>query len=133
MAWKLHFSKAARKDAAKLQQYHLQANADVLFDILERDPFETPPPFERLVGELDGYISRRINIQHRLVYRVDIKAHRVFIERMWTHYESRHGRALSEGRAAAKAPLSASARGEVDARSAAGEGQGQTSLRDGRA
>jgi Txe/YoeB family toxin of toxin-antitoxin system len=87
VAWQLYFSKAARKDAVKLQRAHLQANADVLFDILERDPFETPPPCEKLVGELDGFFSRRINIQHRLVYRVDPKARRVFALRMWTHYE----------------------------------------------
>jgi Txe/YoeB family toxin of toxin-antitoxin system len=54
---------------------------------LERDPFGTPPPYEKLVGELEGFFSRRINIQHRLVYRVDQKARRVFVERMWTHYE----------------------------------------------
>ena len=87
MAWQLYFSKAARKDAAKLQRSHLQAKADVLLDILERDPFEVPPPYEKLVGELEGFFSRRINIQHRLVYRIDAKTHRIFVERMWTHYE----------------------------------------------
>ena len=87
MAWQLYFSKAARKDAAKLRHSHLQSKADVLLDILERDPFATPPPYEKLVGDLEGFFSRRINIQHRLVYRVDPKAQRFFIERMWTHYE----------------------------------------------
>ena len=87
MAWQLYFSKAARKDAAKLQRSNLRTKADVLLDILERDPFETPPPYEKLVGELDGFFSRRINILHRLVYRVDPKARQVFVERMWTHYE----------------------------------------------
>jgi toxin YoeB len=87
VAWQLYFSKAARKDAAKLQRSHLQAKADVLLDILERDPFEVPPPYEKLVGELEGFFSRRINIQHRLVYRVDPKTHRVFVERIWTYYE----------------------------------------------
>ena len=87
MAWQLYFSKAARKDAVKLQRLHLRTKADALLDILERDPFEMPPPYEKLVGELEGFFSRRINIQHRLVYRVDQKARRVFIERMWTHYE----------------------------------------------
>jgi toxin YoeB len=87
LAWQLYFSKAARKDAAKLQRSNLQSKADPLLDILERDPFETPPPYEKLVGDLAGFFSRRINIQHRLVYRVDPKARRVFIERMWTHYE----------------------------------------------
>ena len=87
MAWQLYFSKAARKDAAKLLRSHLRTKADAILDILERDPFEAPPPYEKLVGELDGFFSRRINIQHRLVYRVDQKARRVFVERMWTHYE----------------------------------------------
>lgn len=87
MAWQLYFSKAARKDAVKLQRCHLRTKADALLDILERDPFKTPPPYEKLVGELEGFFSRRINIQHRLVYCVDQKARRVFVERMWTHYE----------------------------------------------
>ena len=87
MAWQLYFSKAARKDAVKVQRSQLRTKADALLDILERDPFETPPPYEKLVGELEGFFSRRINIQHRLVYRVDQKARRVFVERMWTHYE----------------------------------------------
>jgi Txe/YoeB family toxin of toxin-antitoxin system len=87
VAWQVYFSKAARKDAVKLLRSHLRTKADALLDILERDPFETPPPYEKLVGEFDGFFSRRINIQHRLVYRVDQKARRVFVERMWTHYE----------------------------------------------
>lgn len=87
MAWQVYFSKAARKDALKLLRSHLRTKADALLDILERDPFETPPPYEKLVGELDGFFSRRINIQHRLVYRVDLRARRIFVERMWTHYE----------------------------------------------
>jgi toxin YoeB len=87
VAWQLLFSKAARKDAAKLQRSQLQAKADALLDVLERDPFQTPPPYEKLVGELAGFYSRRINIQHRMVYRVDVRARRVFVERMWTHYE----------------------------------------------
>jgi Txe/YoeB family toxin of toxin-antitoxin system len=87
VAWQLLFSKAARKDAAKLQRSQLQAKADALLDVLERDPFQTPPPYEKLVGGLAGFYSRRITIQHRLVYRVDVRARRVFVERMWTHYE----------------------------------------------
>jgi len=71
----------------KLQRSRLRTKADALLDILERDPFETPPPYERLVGELEGFFSRRINIQHRLVYRIDPKERQVFVERMWTHYE----------------------------------------------
>lgn len=87
MSWELLFSKDARKDAVKVQRSNLRAKADFLLDLLEKDPFTTPPPYEKLVGELDGFYSRRINIQHRLVYRVDKKAKRVFVERMWTHYE----------------------------------------------
>lgn len=87
MSWQLYFSRMARKDASKLKRSRLQAKADTLLDVLERDPFANPPPFERLVGELDGFYSRRINIQHRLVYRIDPKMKRVFVERMWTHYE----------------------------------------------
>lgn len=87
MRWQLYFSRDARKDAVKLKRSHLEAKADTLLDVLEKDPFATAPPYEKLVGELAGFFSRRINIQHRLVYRVDKKARRVFIERMWTHYE----------------------------------------------
>ena len=87
MKWQLHFSRHARKDAVKLQRANLRDKADALLDILEVDPFRTPPPFEKLVGELAGFYSRRINIQHRLVYRIDKEARRVFVERMWTHYE----------------------------------------------
>jgi len=71
----------------KLQRSRLRTKADALLDILERDPFETPPPYERLVGVLEGFFSRRINIRHRLVYRIDPKERQVFVERMWTHYE----------------------------------------------
>jgi Txe/YoeB family toxin of toxin-antitoxin system len=87
VSWQLYFSKSARKDATKLKGSHLQVKVDALLDLLEVDPFATPPSYERLVGELDGFCSRRINIQHRLVYRVDKKERRVFVERMWTHYE----------------------------------------------
>lgn len=87
MSWQLLFSRDARKDAVKVQRSNLRTKADFLLDLLEKDPFATPPPYEKLVGELDGFYSRRINIQHRLVYRVDKKTRRVFIERMWTHYE----------------------------------------------
>jgi toxin YoeB len=87
VSWELYFSKAAKKDAAKPKPSNLREKADALLDILEKDPFMTPPSYERLVGELDGFYSRRINIQHRLVYRADKKEHRVFVERMWTHYE----------------------------------------------
>jgi len=85
--WRLYFSSAARKDAEKLKRSGLREKADALLDLLERDPFAYPPPYENLVGELTGFYSRRINIQHRLVYRVDRPSRRVFVERMWTHYE----------------------------------------------
>jgi toxin YoeB len=85
--WQLLFSKAAHKDGLKLKASGLQSKADALLDILENNPFSTPPPFEKLVGDLDGFYSRRINIKHRVVYRVDKANRRVFIERMWTHYE----------------------------------------------
>ena len=87
MTWRLFFSKAVKKDAVKLKRSGLQKKADDLLDILEKDPFTAYPPYEKLVGELEGFYSRRINIQHRLVYQVDKKNHRVFVERMWTHYE----------------------------------------------
>lgn len=87
MTWQLHFSRQARKDAINVERSHLREKVDALLDLLERDPLATPPPIERLVGDLAGFYSRRINIQHRLVYRIDRRAHRVFIERMWTHYE----------------------------------------------
>ncbi len=87
MKWQLYFSRHARKDAVKLKRANLRDKADALLDILESDPFQTPPPFEKLVGELAGFYSRRINIHHRLVYRIDKESRHVFVERMWTHYE----------------------------------------------
>jgi toxin YoeB len=87
VSWQLLFSKDARKDADKLKISNLRSKTDTLLDLLERNPFETPPPCERLVGDLDGFYSRRINIKHRLIYRVDKVNHRVFIDRMWSHYE----------------------------------------------
>jgi Txe/YoeB family toxin of toxin-antitoxin system len=87
VSWQLLFSKAAGKDAVKIQRAGLRSKTDALLDLIEKDPFTNPPPFEKLVGDLQGFYSRRINIQHRLVYRVDKNAQRVFVERMWTHYE----------------------------------------------
>jgi len=85
--WKLVFTRQARKDAKKLGASELREKAESLLDILREDPFQTTPPYERLVGDLAGAYSRRINIQHRLVYQVldDIKTVKVI--RMWTHYE----------------------------------------------
>lgn len=87
MSWKLVFTKQARKDAKKLAQADLRAKAEELLDIIKENPFQSPPDFEKLVGDLAGAYSRRINIQHRLVYQVLEKEQLVKIIRMWTHYE----------------------------------------------
>lgn len=85
--WALVFTKQAQKDAKKLKASGLKPKAERLLEILELNPYQNPPPFEKLVGDLAGACSRRINIQHRLVYQVldDIKTVKVI--RMWTHYE----------------------------------------------
>ena len=87
MTWKLVFTKQAQKDAKKLTATGLRHKAEELLQILSRYPYQNPPPYEKLVGDLSGAYSRRINIQHRLVYEVleDIKT--VKVMRMWTHYE----------------------------------------------
>lgn len=87
MSWKLVYTKQAKKDTRKLASSGLKNKAKQPLEILEEDPFQSPPPFEKLVGDLAGACSRRINIQHRLVYQVldDIKTVKVI--RMWTHYE----------------------------------------------
>ena len=87
MTWQLYYTKQARKDAKKLASSDLRPQAERLLEILKRDPFQSPPPFEKLLGDLDGAISRRINIQHRLVYQVYPEKRAVKIIRMWTHYE----------------------------------------------
>jgi len=87
VSWTLVFTRQAIKDARKLKAGGLKDNAQELLAILERDPYANPPPYEKLVGDLAGACSRRINIQHRLVYQV-LKAERtVKVLRMWTHYE----------------------------------------------
>jgi Txe/YoeB family toxin of toxin-antitoxin system len=85
--WKIVYTRQAQRDARKLAASGLREKAETLLDILSEDPFKSPPPYEKLVGDLSGAYSRRINIQHRLVYQVleDIKI--VKIIRMWTHYE----------------------------------------------
>lgn len=85
--WTLVFTKQAQKDAKKLRASGLKPQAERLLALLAKDPFQNPPPFEKLVGDLSGAYSRRINIQHRLVYQVldDVKI--VKIIRLWTHYE----------------------------------------------
>jgi toxin YoeB len=85
--WEVVFAKAAVKDAKKLAAAGLKAKAQELLDVLASDPLQTPPPFEKLVGDLEGAYSRRINIQHRLVYEVFKKEHVVRVLRMWSHYE----------------------------------------------
>ena len=87
MKWRLLYTKQARKDARKLARNDLKTQAEALLEILSRDPFQNPPPFEKLMGDLSGAYSRRINIQHRLVYQVLIKERIVKVLRMWTHYE----------------------------------------------
>lgn len=87
MSWQVVYSKHAPKDAKKLAAAGLKAKALELLGILADDPLQNPPPFEKLVGDLAGAYSRRINIQHRLVYEVFPKERAVRVLRMWTHYE----------------------------------------------
>ena len=87
MTWTLHYTKPAQKDAKKLASSGLKAKAQALLAILEKDPWQNPPHFEKLVGDLSGAYSRRINIQHRLVYQVLEAEEAVKILRLWTHYE----------------------------------------------
>ena len=87
MSWQLIYTKQAQKDAQKLASSGLKPKAQELLRILEIDPFRNPPPFEKLVGDLSGACSRRINIQHRLVYEVFKKERTVKVLRLWTHYE----------------------------------------------
>ncbi len=87
MSWRLVFTKQAQKDARNLAAAGLKSNAQKLLDLLAENPFQSPPPFERLLGDLLGAYSRRINIQHRLVYQVIEDVRTVKILRMWTHYE----------------------------------------------
>ena len=87
VTWNLAYSKFALKDAKKLSAAGLRDKAQTLLDLLAVDPFQNPPPYEKLVGDLKGAYSRRINIQHRLVYEVFRKERTVRILRMWTHYD----------------------------------------------
>lgn len=87
VTWNLAYSKFALKDAIKISGAGLREKTQALLDILEIDPFQNPPPYEKLVGDLKGAYSRRINIQHRLVYEVFRKEKTVRVLRMWTHYE----------------------------------------------
>jgi len=85
--WVIVFTRQAKKDARKLKAANLKEKASDLLDILAANPFRTPPPYEKLVGDLSGAYSRRINIQHRLVYHVLEQEKTVKVLRMWTHYE----------------------------------------------
>jgi Txe/YoeB family toxin of toxin-antitoxin system len=87
VSWRLVFTKHAKHDARKLARSGLKPKAERILSILREDPYQTPPPYEKLIGDLSGACSRRINIQHRLVYQIldDVKTVKVI--RMWTHYE----------------------------------------------
>jgi toxin YoeB len=84
--YKILYSKFALKDAKKLSSVNLDKKAKELIEIIKKDPFKNPPPYEKLVGNLNGSYSRRINIQHRLVYEVIEDERKVRISRMWSHY-----------------------------------------------
>lgn len=87
MNWRLVFTKQAQKDAKKIAQSGLKTQASRLLDILLKDPYQNSPPYEKLVGDLSGVFSRRINIRHRLIYQVLDDTKTVKVIRMWTHYE----------------------------------------------
>ena len=85
--WNIFYTKQAQKDARKLASSGLKRKAEELLKIISENPFQNPPPYEKLVGDLSGAYSRRINIQHRLVYQVYDAEKSVKVLRMWTHYE----------------------------------------------
>jgi Txe/YoeB family toxin of toxin-antitoxin system len=87
VSWTLCYTRQAQRDAKKLAASGLKPKAQTLLDIIAENPYQTPPPFEKLVGDLAGAYSRRINIQHRLVYQVLEAEHTVKVLRLWTHYE----------------------------------------------
>ena len=87
MTWELVYTKQAQKDAKKLAASGLKNKAQLLLEIIKNDPYQKPPPYEKLVGDLSGAYSRRINIQHRLVYQIYEKEHVIKVIRLWTHYE----------------------------------------------
>ena len=86
MSWRVLYARQAQKDAQRLAASGLKEKAQWLLRLLEADPFQSPPAYEKLVGDLRGALSRRINIQHRLVYQVLEEEHIVKVLRMWTHY-----------------------------------------------
>ena len=85
--WRVFFTKQAQKDAKKLSAAGLRPKAEKLIEILRENPYQTPPPFEKLLGDLSGAFSRRINIQHRLIYQILDDKKQVKVIRMWSHYE----------------------------------------------
>ena len=87
MTWELVYTKQAQKDAKKISASRLKNKAQTLLKIIEKNPFQNPPPYEKLVGDLSGAYSRRINIQHRLVYQDYEREHIVKVIRFWTHYD----------------------------------------------
>ena len=87
VSWKIVYTKQAQKDAKKITQSGLKNKAQILLDIIKEDPLQNPPSYEKLVGDFAGAYSRRINIQHRLVYQLYEKEKIVKVIRMWTHYE----------------------------------------------
>ncbi len=87
MSWKLLYTKQAQKDAKKLSAAGLRPKAETILKILEKNPYQKHPPFEKLVGDLKGACSRRINIQHRVVYQIMKKRKTIKIIRLWTHYK----------------------------------------------
>jgi len=87
VSWQIVYAKQALKDAKKLSASGLKPKAQRVLNVLSSDPFQNPPPFEKLVGDLAGAYSRRINIQHRIVYEVFAKQRTIRVLRMWTHYE----------------------------------------------
>lgn len=87
MIWKILYTKQAQKDALKINQANLKKNVEKLLEIIRKDPFRNPPPYEKLIGDLSGAYSRRINIQHRLIYQVYKSEKAIKVIRLGTHYE----------------------------------------------
>jgi len=87
VSWELLYTKQAQNDAKKLSASVLKKKTQALLEVIKEDPYQNPPPYEKLVGDLSGAYSRRINIQHRLVYQVYVEEHVIKVIRLWTHYE----------------------------------------------
>ncbi len=85
--WSVVFTENAEKEKSLLKRTGLERKAKILLSILLNNPYQNPPPYEKLIGDLNGYYSRRINIQHRLIYKIDDNSHIVVIHYMWSHYE----------------------------------------------